>query len=324
MRTLIIHNPKSGFGSDAIFEFERSLVHQGDTCTFHEIADGETPEELVRNAEDYDVCVLSGGDGTVTGLLHALRYRDVATCVFPSGTANLFCANVGNAMEPAALARACRVGHTALTDIAEVHWHDAEGTMHSRGFGLMCGMGFDAQLMSSAIPNKKSMGEMAYFAAALENPRPVVSHFTIFADGVVHECDGITCMVANNAMMQGDIEIVPDCRMDDGLLDVIVLETSDAVHVLNPIFAGILDRSGKNIGRPQIQTFTGKDIRVVSSEPIPLQVDGDVIEGTVTSYETSIYPAANRMIVDSMSRYHAEDSEAPRFSGTDEIAYPEA
>lgn len=58
MRTLIIHNPKSGFGSDAIFEFERSLVHQGDTCTFHEIADGETPEELVRNAEDYDVCVL--------------------------------------------------------------------------------------------------------------------------------------------------------------------------------------------------------------------------------------------------------------------------
>jgi hypothetical protein len=49
-----------------------------------------------------------------------------------------------------------------------------------------------------------------------------------------------------------------------------------------------------------------------------------VIEGTVTSYETSIYPAANRMIVDSMSRYHAEDSEAPRFSGTDEIAYPEA
>ena len=113
-------------------------------------------------------------------------------------------------------------------------------------------------------------------------------------------------MVANNAMMQGDIEIVPDCRMDDGLLDVIVLETSDAVHVLKPIFAGILDRSGKNIGRPQIQTFTGKDIRVVSSEPIPLQVDGDVIEGTVTSYETSIYPAANRMIVDSMSRYHAE------------------
>ena len=41
-------------------------------------------------------------------LLHALAGRDVPTCVFPSGTANLLAANIGNAPEPSALARACR------------------------------------------------------------------------------------------------------------------------------------------------------------------------------------------------------------------------
>lgn len=323
MRSLIIHNPKSGFGSDAIFEFERALVRAGDVCTLRVMAPDETAEQATRDAEDYDVVTISGGDGTVTSLLYALRYRDVQTCIFPSGTANLFCANIGNAMEPAALARACRAGHAAKTDIAELRWTDEEGVSHVHGFGLMCGMGFDAQLMASAVPNKRSLGEMAYFAAALQNVHPTVSHFTIWVDGEVHECDGITCMVANNAMMQGDIEIVPGCSMADGLLDVIVLEVKDAVQVLRPIFAGILDRSGRNIGRPEIATFRGKEIRIASSEPIPLQVDGEVTDAVVTSYEASVYPAANLMIVDAMSRYHADSADAPRFSDTDEIAYPE-
>ncbi len=322
MRSLIIHNPMSGFGSDAIFEFERALVHAGDTCTLHEIAADETPEMLAHDAEGYDVVTISGGDGTVAGLLYALRYRDVPTCIFPSGTANLFFANIGNAMEPAALARACRIGHTAQTDIGEVRWTGNDGTPRTHGFGLMCGMGFDAQLMASALPNKKSMGEVAYFAAALENTKPTVSHFTIHVDGEVHECDGITCMVANNAMMQGDIEIVPDCTMTDGMLDVIVLAVNDAVQVLRPIFAGLLDRKGKSIGRPSIVTFRGKEISIESSEPMRIEVDGEVTEDEVGSYEATVWPKANRLIVDGMSRYHADSDDGPRFSGTDEIAFP--
>ena len=39
MRTLIIHNPKSGFGSDAIFQFERALVRGGDECVLRILAD---------------------------------------------------------------------------------------------------------------------------------------------------------------------------------------------------------------------------------------------------------------------------------------------
>ena len=38
MRSVIIHNPMSGFGSDAIFEFERALVHAGDECTFRALS----------------------------------------------------------------------------------------------------------------------------------------------------------------------------------------------------------------------------------------------------------------------------------------------
>ena len=55
MRSVIIHNPMSGFGSDAIFEFERALVHAGDECTFRALAPDFVPEEVVRDVDDFDI-----------------------------------------------------------------------------------------------------------------------------------------------------------------------------------------------------------------------------------------------------------------------------
>ena len=85
MRTLIIHNPKSGFGSDAVYQFQRSVVRPGDECVFRLLEDDFDPREAVRDATDFDVVVASGGDGTVSGVMHALAGTGVAVCAFPSG-----------------------------------------------------------------------------------------------------------------------------------------------------------------------------------------------------------------------------------------------
>ena len=322
MRALVIHNPRSGFGSDAVFQFERALLQGGDECVTRVLDEGFDAAVACAGAADYDVVVLSGGDGTVSTLLYELRGAEVPVCVFPSGTANLLCANVGNAPEPSALARACRVGKTAALDIGEISWESDAGAARTRGFALMSGTGFDAQLMQAALPNKAVMGQAAYFAAALANPRPSVERFTITVDGRTVEREGITCLVANNAMIQGDIQIVPDCRMDDGLLDVIVVETSDAAQLLKPLAFGLVDRSGRAIGRPHIESFKGREIRIESSAPVPLEIDGEVMPGLVGAYEARVLPAAVRVVVDPMSPYGTEDDGSSRFGGSDVIAYP--
>lgn len=325
MRTLIVHNPKSGFGSDAIYEFERALVRPGDECVVRVMKDEISDRHLVHDAQKFDLVVVSGGDGTVASILYYLRGMNVLTCVFPSGTANLFFANLGNAAEPAALARACRMGHSATTDLAEVMWLDERGRRHRTGFGLMAGLGFDAQLMDAALPSKKAMGQAAYFAAALSNRKPRVQRFTITVDGVTYERTGISCIVANNAMIQGDIEIVPDCSMTDGLLNVIMLEADDAAQLLKPLLFGMVDHDGKRIGRPHIETWKGREIRVECSESIPMEVDGDVVEGGVNSYLARAIPRANKLVVDSLSRYYNQDeSDESLFGGTEEIAYPKS
>lgn len=326
MRTLIVHNMKSGFGSDAIFEFERALLAAGDECTLRVLVPDRANRTILADAERFDLVVVSGGDGTIASLLYQLHDRDVLTCVFPSGTANLFFSNLGNAAEPAALARACRQGRHARCDLGEVMWLNDRGHRERAGFGLMAGLGFDAQLMQAAIPAKKSIGQAAYFAAALSNPKPAVQRFTITVDGVTYERTGISCIVANNAKIQGDIEIVPDCRMDDGQLDVIMLETDDAVQLLKPLFVGLVDKDGKRMGRPKLETWHGRDVRIECDAPLPMQVDGDVVSSGVSSYIARVLPGCSKLVVDSLSPYHsaADENDPSLFGGTEEKAFPEA
>ena len=326
MRVLIIHNLASGFGSDSIFEFQRALVREGDECVMR-LLTKDAPDEgasLLVDAESFDLVVISGGDGTVATLLYLLRNRNVLICVFPSGTANLYFANLGNSAEPSALARACRIGKSTQTDLGEVTWKDDMGVKHTHGFCIMAGLGFDAQIMKAAVPAKRSMGQAAYFAAALAHPRPQIQHFSITVDGVTHERTGISCIVENNAMIQGDIEIVSGCTMADGLLDVFVVEAEITAQLLSPLMIGLVDHDGKRVGRPHIAAFRGRDVYVEASSPVEMEVDGDPMPGQVVSYHAHSIPECNNMVVDSLSRYARDDSgqDEPLFGGTEQMPFP--
>ena len=326
MRILIIHNLASGFGSDAIFEFQRAIVREGDECVMRLLLKDapDRGQSLLEDAETFDLVVISGGDGTVATLLYLLRGRDVLTCIFPSGTANLLFANIGNSAEPSALARACRIGHSVETDLGEVFWRDEYGKRHREGFSIMVGLGFDAQIMKTAIPAKRSMGQAAYFAAALANPRPEVQTFRITVDGEVHVHTGISCLVANNAMIQGDIMLVPDATMTDGVLDVFVVEAEATAQLLSPLVVGFMDHEGKASKRPHITSYEGREIRVESSGAMEIEIDGDPMEGRVKSYYARVIPACNHLVVDALSHYahEATTHPSPLFGDTEQMPLP--
>ena len=179
MRCLIIHNPASGPRSDEIFDFARALSEAGDEVCLRFIGDGMEPHQAAEDVSTFDRVVVSGGDGTVSNVLDHIRDSHVPTLVFPSGTANLFFNNIGNAPEPAALAKACREGRTKTADMGELFWKAEDGSVQRHGFIIIAGTGFDADIMHKAEPAKGDMGEIAYFLSALANPAPTVGHFTI-------------------------------------------------------------------------------------------------------------------------------------------------
>ena len=231
MRYLIVHNPASGPSSDEIYAFAHALATPGDEICFRLIGEGMEPEDACADVRAFDRVVVSGGDGTVSNVLDCLRGTHVPILVFPSGTANLFFNNIGNAPEAAALAAACRRGRCASVDMGELYWRDEAGDIQRHGFIIIAGSGFDAAIMEKAAPSKNEIGEIAYALAALSTPEPQVAHFTIEHDGVVDELDGIGCMVGNTAVIQNDINLFPDCRMDDGMIDIDGLTMDEKVLV---------------------------------------------------------------------------------------------
>ena len=301
MRCLIIHNLASGPRSDEIFSFAHNLAAAGDEVIFRFLGPGMETDDATADAASFDRVVVSGGDGTVSNLLDRLRGASVPILVFPSGTANLFFNNVGNAPDAAALAKACRTGKTARVDMGELVWRGPDGGERRHGFIIIAGTGFDAAIMEKAEASHGEMGEIAYALSALMTPEPQVAHFKIEHDGVVDELDGIGCMVGNTAVIQNEINLFPNCTMTDGLIDVAVIEPAKTVELLPTLIAGVLDPAGKGLGRPQFKMFQAKDVRIESTPSLGMQYDGELIPGASGAFEARAVPGALNLIVDGFS-----------------------
>lgn len=302
MRCLIIHNPASGPRSDEIFDFARALSEAGDEVCMRFIGDGMEPHEAAEDVRAFDRVVVSGGDGTVSNVLDHVRGNGVPTLVFPSGTANLFFNNIGNAPEPTALAKACRDGRTKKADMGELFWKDEDDGVRRHGFIIIAGTGFDADIMHKAEPAKGDMGEIAYFLSALANPAPTVAHFTIEHDGEVDELDGIGCMVGNTSLIQNDINLFPDCRMDDGFIDIAVIQPAKTVELLPTLLAGVLDPTGKGLGRPQFTLFQAKEARITCTPSLGMEFDGELIRNNTGEFGARVLPACLDLIVDDFAK----------------------
>lgn len=302
MRILIIHNLASGPSSDEIFAFAHALSASGDEICMRFIGDGMEPQDATADVCEFDRVVVSGGDGTVSNVLDRMRDTHVPVLVFPSGTANLFFNNIGNAPEAAALAAACRKGRTATVDMGELFWQDAQGAIKRHGFIIIAGSGFDADIMSKAAVNKNEIGEIAYVFAALSTLTPTVTHFTIEHDGEVDEMDGIACMVGNTAVIQNDINLFPDCRMDDGLIDIAVIQAARTVDLLPTLLAGVFDPAGKGLGRPQFTMIQAKEAKITCNPSLGMQFDGELIENNSGTFGARVLPQCIDVIIDDFSK----------------------
>lgn len=320
MRILIVHNSKAGQSGDDIYNYARAILeNDGIEVVMRAVRDTETTNELVRDAEDFDAVVISGGDGTAANVNYALHGRGVPTLIFPSGTTNLLSRNLGNASEAVALAKATKEGKTAKFDMGELTYTDNDGVTQKRGFSIIAGAGYDATIMNESVRLKESLGMLGYFAAALANPAPQVSKFTVEVDGETHELEGIAVLIVNFGTLPFDLNVVHGNDPQDGLFEVVVAKPSKTIQLLPTVISALLDKDGKFPHRPQLETFVGKDVSVTADPPLAMQYDGEFISDATTPFRATVLKGATTFIVDGLSPYAEQASEKEK-----EEAEPEA
>lgn len=86
------------------------------------------------------------------------------------------------------------------------------------------------------------------------------------------EFDGFAVVAANASRFGGGMRVAPAARIDDGLLDLVVMRRADRLTVVRAL-AGI--RSGRHLALPQISADRGTEVTLRASRDLTAAADGE-------------------------------------------------
>lgn len=298
-RALVIANPAARGGArDVLPEVLIRLRALG--CDARE-SWTRAPSDAVQIAaratrDDFDTIVAVGGDGTVGEVAEGLARaqgrwpgstaeatRDPALIVVPAGTGNSMFRAVwadrpwGEVLEEIAAGRA----HIRSLDLGRVVDTD-------RAFMLGASAGFLARVVEVAAGLDALTGRERYGAAAVQAMQ------TLQTEPVRVEVDDAELFEGSAALVvaggarhrSGVFEFLPRSLLDDGLLDVSVIEGSDASAITE--IAGLVVQ-GAHLDRPEVRYAQGSRIRITRTDGAPLvfERDGDLgnARGGVLEFE---------------------------------------
>jgi len=225
--------------------------------------------------------VAAGGDGTVRACAQALAGTQVPLGIVPLGTANLAARALGIPPRVGGSLAAAFGGHERRIDLAVAGAAGDAGARAAGGaaeltFAAMAGIGLDAEVVA-ATPRllKRRAGWLAYGAAGAAHLAGRGERFTVRLDDDEPLVRQARCVVVGNAgLLPGGFTLLPQARLDDGLLDVGILAPSGAAGWLQVAYR-VLTHSGR--GGSQLERHQARRVEIRAATELPREVDGEVI-----------------------------------------------
>ncbi|MGW0765528.1 YegS/Rv2252/BmrU family lipid kinase [Streptomyces sp. NPDC002676] len=266
-------NPTAGgsTGAATLLQVARLLREAGATLDTEYSQSLAHAQELARRAGERGRVVLAvGGDGIVGGIGGALSGTDTVFGLVPAGRGNDFARALELPHEPEALARILLHAEPRRVDTIEV-----ESAVHQRTVVLgSVYAGVDALANKHANQARLLRGSASYYAGGL---RAVTSwrpaDYRITLDGEEHEHRGYTVVAANSPYYGSGRLIAPAARVDDGLLDIVMIREAPR-HLFFTLMNEL--KTGAHVHRPEVRVLRGRELRIEASRPVPYGADGEV------------------------------------------------
>lgn len=281
--SLVILNPRSG-GRSAERRFSRIEPRLADVLGPYELERTGGPRDAVRLAHDavragVDRIIVAGGDGTlgeaVTGILEAGPASGARLGVLPLGTGMDFARSHGTPDLEAALVALAR-GKSRPVDAGLVTYRDPRGHEMRAGFLNAASFGVSGLVVDLVNRAPKFLGGRVSFLIGTVRAllrfrcRPV----TLRLDGeTIFEGPLVLCAAANGGWFGGGMHVAPMARLDDGLLDVVVISELSTPRLMAKL--PLLYR-GAHLDDPVTSYFRGRVLEADAAPgEVPLEVDGD-------------------------------------------------
>lgn len=266
----IIYNPVAGKKSALknLRIAERVLKERGVEYALHESHDQRDATNIAKEltSQGETELIVLGGDGTLHEVLNGIE--DPTLCrvgLIPSGTGNDFAEKVGLPLDAEKAMEKILDGLALETDYLEVG-------------GIRCmnvaGVGMDVDVLERCKKGKMK-GKLKYLFSLLQ------SLFAFKGYRVEFESEGrkdgrrvLIAAVCNGGQFGGGIPICPAAEVDDGKIDVVVVDCIGGKWKIIKAFLQLM--KGKVLQYPATTYFQCEKVRFVPETPCTLQLDGEL------------------------------------------------
>ena len=217
----LIVNPSAGGGRTArlLPAVEASLRGHGIAFRVERTHSIEHARELGRaTVAAGEVAAAMGGDGLISAVAGELRHTDGVLAVLPGGRGNDFARKLGLGGDPVAACDVLAAGREQRIDVADID---------GRAFLGIASSGLDSDAGDLANATRLKLGQLVYVYATLRAVRAWrPARWEVVIDGAPRSFTGYSVAVANSGVFGGGMYLAPDAKLDDGLLDVVMIGTT--------------------------------------------------------------------------------------------------
>jgi diacylglycerol kinase (ATP) len=293
-RARIIANPTSGSirGAEGLRELRATAIWLTEHGLPTELALTEAAghaSELARECAQagMEMVIAAGGDGTINDVAQGLAGTATALGVLPLGTMNVWARETGIPLSLPDARKLLLDGARQRVDL---------GRAGARYFLLMAGIGFDAEVVRRVEGNWLKRWGLKFLdyllTAGMLGFTQQPARLWRRTDGKRRSTRALMVVIGNTRLHAGTLVFAHKAVIDDGQLDVVIIGGGGLIHRARVIGHALLRRPSPD---PRVRYEHCRGIRLESSPPLPVQVDGELIGHLPMTF--SVVPAALTVIV---------------------------
>lgn len=196
--------------------FERAGIEYEILLTTHKGHATEYAKEIT-SSEGKHTLIAMGGDGTLHEILNGFEnFEDNALGLIPFGTGNDFATAAGIPLDTKQAAE--KIAFRAPTPIDFIQLSSGLRSIN------IVGMGIDVEVLERTYAGKHH-GKSKYFRSLIASLFKYKGYsFTVEYNGKSEKHYGLIAALGNGTMFGGGIKICPEAKINDGYLDLIIVD----------------------------------------------------------------------------------------------------
>lgn len=239
-------------------------------------------------AEECEVLIVCGGDGTINEAAQALVGSHTALAIWPCGTANVLAKDLHLSHRPEVLADLIASGQTRTISVGRALKPE---TGWQRYFLLMAGVGLDAAIVKRVdLALKRRAGVGAYLAAGLDFFADWrLTPLSLNINGHCH--DATFAVIANAPGYGGWFTLAPQAQLEEDQLDVCLFNSRSRIEYLS---YALFSLTGSHTQRARVLYQKTQAASAQSNTEAFVQLDGELAGSLPMCFES--VPRALRVI----------------------------